>query len=57
MRDPGLTWAEKLLIGEYTDEGTAIEAMRGFMRLGQAKNENLGELRGTSNKIVSLGLT
>lgn len=32
-RDPGL---EKLVIKEYADDGTAIEAMRGLMELTQA---------------------
>lgn len=51
MRDPGLTWAEKLRIDEYTDEGTAIEVVRGFMRLTQAKDENLRELGARAAKL------
>lgn len=44
--DPRLTWAELegLLIGEYADERTALEAMRIFMKLAHMKDVSPGEM-------------
>lgn len=42
------------LIGEYADEGTAIEAMWGLIKLAQLKDETLEELRVSAEKMATL---
>lgn len=56
VRGPHLTWKvlEELLIGEYADEGTAIEAIRSFMKLVQLRNKNPGELGVRTEKLATL---
>lgn len=53
-RDSQLTWTEGLLVGEYADEGTAVEAIRSFMKLAQMKGESLGELGVKATKLSAL---
>lgn len=45
-RDPQLTWVEleELLVGEYADEGMAVEAMRSLIKLAQMKGKSPREL-------------
>lgn len=43
-----------MLIGEYADEETAIEAMRSLMRLIQARDETPEELRTRTTKLAAL---
>lgn len=45
---------EELLVEEYADEGTTIEAMRGLMKLVQVRGETPGELRVRAKKLATL---
>lgn len=51
-----MTWErlEKLFVGEYADEGTAIEAMRCLMKLTHLKNETPPGLWVRTKKLVTL---
>lgn len=55
-RDPQLTWTELegLLVGEYADEGTAVEAMRSLMKHAHVKDESPGELGTRAMKLSTL---
>lgn len=50
-KDPGL---EKLVIKEYADDRTAIEAMRKLMKLTQAWDETPGDLGARAKKLSVL---
>lgn len=58
LRDPPprLTWKEleQLNIGEYADEGTAIEVMRSLMKLVHLRNKTTGELGVRSENLATL---
>lgn len=59
MGDAELTWAEleDLLIREFADEATAIEAMRSLMTLAQWKGESPGDLGVRAERLASLAFT
>lgn len=53
---PHLSWErlKGLLTKEFTDEGTAIEAMRALLKLTQLRDETPGELGARAGKLSSL---
>lgn len=56
VRDPQLTWKEleELLVEEYANEETAIEAMRSLMKLVQIRGKTLGKLGVRAKKMPTL---
>lgn len=56
VRELRLTWKEleELLIGEYADEGTLIEAMRSLMKLAQLRDKSAGELGVRVEKLATV---
>lgn len=56
VRDSQLTWKEleELLVEEYANEETAIEAMRSLMKLVQIRGETLEKLGVRAEKMATL---
>lgn len=48
------TELEVLLVGEYADEGTAVESLRILIKLGQMKGESSEELGVRTEKLAAL---